>query len=250
MKIAVVTPTTGSPYLAKAILSARLQTVPVDHYVFVDGREYWAKAYEITRQFPHLKVCQLPENTGKGGFNGHRIYAACSHLVNADIILLLDEDCFYAATHAETCSQFIQHQGLQWAYSLRKVVGESDEHLCDDDCDSLGLWGNYAGAPYGFVDTNCFAFTKEALVMLGQVWHNNLYQTDVLVSNAFMEHFPKYGCTGRYTVNYRLHGRALGKLRGWFIPGNSNAKQKHPDGFPWNKPTINESTPVQPQAVL
>ena len=54
-------------------------------------------AYEVTRQYPHLKVHQLPENTGSNGFNGHRIYAACSHLVNADYVLLLDEDCFYEA---------------------------------------------------------------------------------------------------------------------------------------------------------
>ena len=246
MRVAVVTPTTGSPYLAKNILSVRLQSVPVDHYVFVDGKEYWTKAYETTRQHPHLKVVQLPENTGKGGYNGHRIYAACSHLVNADIILLLDEDCFYAPNHAQTCKDFISRHGLSWAYSLRKVVGESDEYLCHDDCDSLGLWGNYAGAPYGFVDTNCFAFTKDALVMLGQAWHNNLYQTDVVVSKLFMEHFPNFGCTGQYTVNYRLHGRAMGKLNGWFKPGNQNAKEKYPNGFPWNTEKVNAKTPVQP----
>ena len=104
MKIAVVTPTTGNPYLAKAILSVRLQTVEVDHYVFVDGREYWAKAYEITRQFPHLKVYQLPENTGRNGFNGHRIYAASSFLVNADYVFFLDEDNYYDSTHIASCA--------------------------------------------------------------------------------------------------------------------------------------------------
>ena len=45
MKIAIVTPTTGNPYLAKAIYSVRYQSVPVDHYVFVDGKQYWFKAY-------------------------------------------------------------------------------------------------------------------------------------------------------------------------------------------------------------
>ena len=246
MKIAIVTPTTGSPYLAKAILSARLQTVPVDHYVFVDGKEYWERAYRLTREHPHLKVYQLPENTGKGGYNGHRIYAACSHLVNADLILLLDEDCFYDCNHSASVARFVSDNSLDWAYSLRKVVGEDDEYLCHDNCDSLGLWGNFAGAPYGFVDTNCFAFTKPALVALGQAWHNNLYQTDVVVSNLFMQNFPKYGCTGKYTVNYRLHGKALGKFNGWFMPGNLNASKQFPNGFPWNKEKVNEPTQVQP----
>ena len=243
MKIAIVTPTTGNPYLARAIYSVRYQSVPVDHYVFVDGKEYWAKAYEITRDYPHLKVCQLPQNTGKGGFNGHRIYAACSHLVAADYVLLLDEDCFYESDHAQSVCEFIARNGLDWAYSLRKVVGESDEYLCHDDCDSLGMYGNYAGAGYGFVDTNCFAYRIEALKALGHVWHNNLYQTDVLVSQAFMQAFPKYGCTGKYTVNYRLHGKALGKLDGWFKPGNEKARERFPDAFPWAKSGLNGLQP-------
>lgn len=242
MKIAVVTPTTGNPYLSKAILSVRYQSIPVDHYVFVDGKEYWTKAYEITRLHPHLKVYQLPENTGRGGFNGHRIYAASSYLVNADLILLLDEDCYYEPRHAETCSQFITEHGLDWAYSLRKVVGESDEYLCHDDCDSLGFFGNYAGAGYGFVDTNCFAYTRKAMTTLGHIWYNNLYQTDVIVTQAFQQVFPKYGCTGSYTVNYRLHGKSLGKLNGWFKPGNLKAKQKFAHKFPWNIPTLHEAS--------
>ena len=250
MKIAIVTPTTGNPYLARAIYSVRYQSVPVDHYVFVDGKEYWARAYELTREYKHLKVVQLPENTGKGGFNGHRIYAACSHLVNADYVLLLDEDCFYEANHAQSICEFISRNGLDWAYSLRNLVGESDEYLCHDDCDSLGMYGNYAGAGYGFVDTNCFAYRIEALKALGHVWNNKLYQTDVIVSQAFMQVFPKYGCSGEYTVNYRLHGKALGKLGGWFMPGNANAKVKHPDGFPWNVPRINEPPSVQSETVL
>ena len=101
-----------------------------------------------------------------------------------------------------------------------------------------------------FVDTNCFAYRIEALKALGHVWNNNLYQTDVIVTSAFQQVFPNYGCTGQYSVNYRLHGRAMGKLNGWFKPGNANARQQHPKAFPWNTPKVNEQAPVQPQAVL
>lgn len=250
MKIAVVTPTTGNPYLAKAILSVRLQTCSVDHYVFVDGREYWAKAYEITRQFPHLKVYQLPENTGKGGFNGHRIYAASSYLVNADYVFFLDEDNYYDPTHIASCVEFIQANGLDWAYSLRKIVGEEGEYLCHDDCDSLGFYGNYCDGRPGFVDTSCYAFSLKVLTTLGHVWYTNEYTADFRFYQYLSAIFPKYGCTGQYTSEYRLHGKTFPRFQGWFKPGNANARSQHPKAFPWNTPKVNEPAPVQPQAVL
>ena len=250
MRIAVVTPTTGNPYLAKAILSVRYQTVPVDHYVFVDGKEYWKKAYEITREHPHLKVYQLPENTGKGGFNGHRIYAASSYLVNADYVFFLDEDNYYDPPHVDTCIRFIEEHGLDWCYSLRKIVGENDDYLCHDDCDSLGYFGNYCDGRPGFVDTSCYAFTLPVLTALGHVWYTNDYTADFRFYQFISAVFPNYGCTGRYTSEYRLHGKTSERFAGWFRPGNRKARETHPNGFPWNKPTINEPASVQSQAVL
>jgi len=250
MKIAIVTPTTGNPYLAKAIYSVRYQSVPVDHYVFVDGKQYWFKAYEITRQYPHLKVYQLPENTGSNGFNGHRIYAASSFLVNADYVFFLDEDNYYDSDHVESCMALIQKNGLDWAYSLRKIVGEDGEYLCHDDCDSLGFYGNYCDGRPGFVDTSCYAFSLKVLTTLGHVWYSNEYTTDFRFYQYVSAIFPKYGCTGQYTSEYRLHGKTFPRFKGWFTPGNANARQQHPKAFPWATPKVNEPSPIQHKAVL
>lgn len=242
MKIAVVTPTTGNPYLSKAILSVRYQSIPVDHYVFVDGKEYWTKAYEITRQHPHLKVYQLPENTGRGGFNGHRIYAASSYLVNADYVFFLDEDNFYGSRHIETCVKFIKEHELDWAYSLRQIVGEDDNYLCHDDCDSLGLFGNHCDGRPGFVDTSCYAFTLPVLTTLGHVWYSSEYTTDFRFYQYVSAVFPRFGCTGQYTSMYRLHGKTMPRYEGWFKVGNKNVRTKFGNNFPWLTPTVNEAS--------
>ena len=250
MKIAVVTPTTGNPYLAKAILSVRLQSVEVDHCVFVDGKEYWAKTYEITRQFPHLKVYQLPENTGKGGWNGHRIYAAAPLLINADYILFLDEDNFYHPTHCESLVKFIEANQLDWAYSLRTIHGEDDEEFFRDDCDSLGFWGNFCDGRPGFADTSVYAFKREAIVTIAHAWYIQRYTADWEFYQLMSHVYPKFGCTGLYTSAYRLHGKTLARKEGWFEVGLQRVKQMFPDGLPWKTPKIYEPPPVQPKAVL
>ena len=250
MKIAVVTPTTGNPYLAKAILSVRYQTVPVDHYVFVDGKEYWAKTYEITRDHPHLKVYQLPENTGKGGWNGHRIYAAAPLLINADYILFLDEDNFFHASHCESLVNFIAKNKLDWAYSLRTIHGEGDEEFFRDDCDSLGFWGNYCDGRPGFADTSVYAFRKDIIVQICHAWYNQRYSADWEFYQVMKEVFPKFGCTGQYTSAYRLHGKTLPRKEGWFEVGLRKAQQAFPNGFPWQTERINDAPPVQLKKIL
>ena len=56
MKIAIVTPNTDYPYLARAIYSVRYQSVPVDHYVFVDVmRSEIAKRSELERMYQGVK---------------------------------------------------------------------------------------------------------------------------------------------------------------------------------------------------
>ena len=250
MKIAVVTPTTGNPYLAKAILSVRLQTVPVDHYVFVDGKEYWHRTYQTTREHPHLKVYQLPENTGKNGWNGHRIYAAAPLLINADYILYLDEDNFFHPSHCESLVDFIQRRELDWAYSLRTIHGEDDEEFFRDDCDSLGFWGNHCDGRPGFADTSVYCFKKDVLVTICHAWYNQRYSADFEFYQIMKQVYPRFGCTGLYTSAYRLHGKTLPRKEGWFEVGLKQVKEKFPDGFPWNKESIYEPSSVQSKTVL
>ncbi len=95
MKVAVVTPTIASKHLKQCIDSVNKQTYKdITHYIFVDGCQYEPEARKILKQSPKTKMIELEENVGKGWY-GHRVYAACSFLVNADVICYLDEDNWY-----------------------------------------------------------------------------------------------------------------------------------------------------------
>jgi len=95
MKVAVVTPTIGAKTLRQCVESVEAQTYDdVTHYVFLDGEEeHGDKIWNQLQGTSKVKTIRLQENIGKGWY-GHRVYAACSFLVNADVICYLDEDNF------------------------------------------------------------------------------------------------------------------------------------------------------------
>ena len=101
MKVAVVTPTIGSDHLAKCVESVDNQTYKdITHYIFIDGCQYEPKAREILVGSSKTRMIELEENVGKGWY-GHRVYAACSFLVNADVIIYLDEDNYLEPCHVQ-----------------------------------------------------------------------------------------------------------------------------------------------------
>jgi glycosyltransferase involved in cell wall biosynthesis len=102
MKVAVVTPTIGSIHLSQCLQSVDEQTYEdLTHYVFIDGeKEHGDKVWHQLEGATRVKTIRLEENVGKGWY-GHRVYAACSFLVNADIICYLDEDNWFDPCHVK-----------------------------------------------------------------------------------------------------------------------------------------------------
>ena len=131
MKVAVVTPTIGSEHLEKCIQSVDEQSYDnLTHYVFVDGSQYNTKVEQKLEGATRVKKVLLEENVGKGWY-GHRVYAACSFLVNADIICYLDEDNWFDPCHVKKMVQKIE-EGNDWVYSLRKIYDKQGNFLCED----------------------------------------------------------------------------------------------------------------------
>ena len=127
MKVAVITPTIGSEYLQQCINSVDKQTYEnLTHYIFVDGAQYEEKVNDTIQGATKVKTIRLEENVGKGWY-GHRVYSACSFLVNADVICYLDEDNWFDPCHVEKLVKKIE-AGNDWAYSLRKIY---DKRNCN-----------------------------------------------------------------------------------------------------------------------
>jgi len=235
MSATVIIPTTGSPELEDAVRSVLNQSYETKCYIVSDGVQHHSKTRIITDNFlerKNLERCFLPINVGANGFYGHRVYAAFTHLIDTDYVLYLDQDCWFDSNHVESCIETIEKNNLDWSYSLRKVYNKEGEYICNDDCESLGKWKTYHGVNH--IDTNCYCIKTSVAIKLAQVWHGGWGQDRVFLS-VLSQHFPKFECTGEYTLNYKVDGNAGSVNAEFFFNGNEVMKQKYNGVFPWRK---------------
>lgn len=229
MKVSVVIPTIGAQHLEQCLDSVLNQTYKdTTIYLFKDGLD--VKIPSFVNNISNIKQIRLDENVGKGWY-GHRVYAACSFLVNADIICYLDEDNFYEPEHVQTLVETIS-KGNDWAYSLRNIVDKNGEFICTDDCESLGKWPVYFNNEIFHIDTSCFAVRRDVAVRVGHSWYGQ-WGADRQFFGTIKKHYPKFDCTNTYTVNYRLDGNPNSVTKDFFEQGNKETHAKYGDKYPW-----------------
>jgi GT2 family glycosyltransferase len=226
----VITPTTGKDTVVKAIESVAQQTIPTEHLIVSDGVPF--KAHNVLRRVPfhsNIQTIDLPENVGGNGWYGHRVYAAMPLMVNADYILFLDEDNWFEPNHVETMINKIKSKDLMWSYSLRRIIDERSQYVCDDDCESLGRFPAFYDHLLNFVDSNCYCFRREYLVTVAHHFYGQ-WGADRQFYQAASKYLPAFGCTGEATVNYTAPERLLEMFR----VGNEQMKQAYGE-LPWRK---------------
>ena len=231
MKVAVVTPTIGNSKLIDCISSVEKQSYQnLTHYVFIDGMEYFPSVEKMIEGCSNIKTVTLEENIGKGWY-GHRVFAACSFLVNADIICYLDEDNWFEPCHVEKLVAKIQ-QGNDWAYSLRKIYDKDGNFLCEDNCESLGKWPVYFNDKAFHIDTSSFAIKRDVAVRIGHAWYGQ-WGADRQFFHNLKTNFPNFACTNAHTMCYRLDGNPNSVTQDFFDKGNEINNQKYNGKFPW-----------------
>ena len=233
MKVAVVTPTIGAKTLSECIQSVDAQTYEnLTHYLFLDGREHESKIWHQLEGATKVKTVRLEENVGQGWY-GHRVYAACSFLVNADVICYLDEDNWIEPNHVEKLVQVL-NEGNDWAYSLRKIYDKEGNYLCEDNCESLGKWPVYFNDSVHHIDTSSFAVRRDVAVAIGHAWYGQWGADRQFFSNV-KKVFPKYDCSNEYSLCYRLDGNENSVTQDFFQKGNEVTEQKYGKNYPWLK---------------
>ena len=247
MKVAVVTPTIASEHLKQCLDSVSKQTYKnLTHYVFVDGKDHHIDVQIETLKQEKVKTVILEENVGKGWY-GHRVYAACSFLVNADIICYLDEDNWIEPNHVESLVEVIR-KGNDWSYSLRNIHNKDGKYLCQDNCESLGKWPVYFDDKTYHIDTSSFAIKQDVAVRVGHSWYGK-WGADRQFFHTLKKHFPKFDCNSKYTLNYRLDGNENSVKEDFFMKGNEVTRKKY-DDYPWTKPIEVVERVIGPGIVL
>lgn len=236
--ITIITPTTGSEQLKAACQSVWDQTYDnIEHIVVVDGPQYKANTYHIIGGSKSTMMC-LPHNTGANNYNGHRIYGAMTYIANGDFLCFLDQDNWFEPNHIETLVNTIE-AGNQWAYSLRKIVDQEGQYICNDDCESLGKWKSVIN-DY-FIDVNCYMIPKLAALSFSPYWYRRARhpqeqpEVDRILSAFMMQNFKTFDTNGQYSVNYRVASRADSVQDSFFIKGNEVMKNNMNGEYPWRK---------------
>jgi glycosyltransferase involved in cell wall biosynthesis len=248
MKVSVITATIGKPQLKNCIESVRNQTYKnIEHFVIVDGKEHWDNVNPILfdATFPRGesssdRLIVLPDPTGKDRFNGHRIYGAFTFLVNGDYVIWLDDDNALEPTHIEKLVNLVQSKNLDWAFSFRQIVDDDGKHICNDDCESLGMWRSVLN-DY-FVDLNCFFIKKEVALAMSPVWYRKAREPGVIeidraISAVLMNERNKlkFDCTREYTLKYRVGSTGISVKAEFFLRGNEAMLKHYNNELPWKK---------------
>ena len=250
MKVSVITPTTGNPFLKECIESVRNQTYKnIEHIVVVDGKSRWEQAEKVLFEaaFPRGesssdRLLVLPYPTGTDRYNGHRVYGGTTYFADGDYHLWLDDDNVLEPDHVEKLVNLVQEKNLDWAYSLRKIIDKDGNVLCLDDCESLGIWASILHPEDYFVDVNCYFVKKQVAVGITPVWYRKFrepgqMEIDRAIASVLMHQNNKlkFDCTRDYTVRYRVGNTGLSVQAEFFLKGNEAMLQRHNNKLPWKK---------------
>jgi tetratricopeptide (TPR) repeat protein len=236
--VTVITPTIGTRYLPQAIESVQAQTYPLlEHLVVADGPEHHEAVRAcLPRQPRHpVHLLMLPQNTGGGGFNGHRVYGATPNLVNGRFVAFLDEDNWFEPDHIASLMARISAEGLDWAYALRRLVTVDGQFIANDDCESLGKWPKWKNPANHLVDANCYLIRRDIAIATSSLWYRTLrneQSPDFVLCQRLLRDHPRCETNGRYTVNYRVSPTA-GAQPDFFLAGNAAMRERYSGTFPW-----------------
>lgn len=230
--IGILTPTTGSPELLDCLRSVQAQTLPVRHYLVIDGTQHFDAVARHLNQLDntaHIRKIVLEENVGKGWY-GHRVYASVPCLMNVDYVCYLDEDNWLLPHHVESLYRTLQESRAHWAYSLRKIYNKDRTYLLDDQCESLGHWPSFHN--YQHIDTSCYFLSTAIARTVGPAWYGQA-RADRQFFAALRQYRPSYACSRQHTVCYRLAGNPGSVTGGFFAVGNRVMSERYPTGYPW-----------------
>ena len=251
MRVAVITGTIGSTTLRETVESVQSQTVPVDHWIVVDGKEFERDVIKILGKMPKYTgtkytqhIIVLPKNTGGDGYLCHRINGALPWLVDSDYICYLDEDNAFRPDHVKHLLESIKTTpGARWAHSFRSIIDDDGTTICNDSCESLGgLSHTVIDRNDRLIDTNCYMLERELAVQICPLWNVKARQpgqleADRQVCRVLMQREPIYGVSRSYSVLYRTSNRHDSVATDFFKNGNA-ILGRGVGGYDATKPTM------------
>jgi hypothetical protein len=147
MDLTIITPTTGTPELAKNMRAVGEQGIK--HLVVWDGHPFPFPSalpeYPDTRHVVlHSNTGKHPE-TGKVHYYGHRIYSGFTFLVNTKWVMFLDEDNHITPDFAEKIAPLLAERDGDPAVTFRRIITTKEGDVIGKD--------DFEAIPTRFADT-------------------------------------------------------------------------------------------------
>jgi GT2 family glycosyltransferase len=240
-KVTVITATVANPLLSTCVESVAKQThKDIQHLLIADG-VYVRDAVDkeiIYSDCKYVDRINLPYSIGKDRWNGHRIYAAGSYIAEGDYIMFLDDDNYLEPDHIESCLKAIE--GKDWVFSFRRIVDKHSNFVCDDNCESLGMWASVLHPQDFFVDVNCFFVRRNLAVGISPLWFRKFREPgqpeiDRVLTAALRGNNLKFDSTYKYTVNYTVGNTPNSVQKEFFLNGNAEMLRRYENKLPWIK---------------
>ena len=239
LTVAVITSTIGRDTIAQAHESVRNQTYPATHYIFAHGKNCWETVEHNMGDYmenDNVQMVYLPRANGGNGYGMAPVFALAGYAVTEDICVFLDDDNWYEPDHIETLVKTIEDNNTGWAYSLRKIVDNEGNWICDDNCESLGVYPNSHNQHV--VDNSCYAVKTEVARRFGYAWYVPII-SDRNFFQVLVEAKIPVGSTGKHSVNYRLSKDGTGGMNKEKFEGNNKFMQETYKGnLPWLTPSL------------
>ena len=236
-KVSVITATVGNPLLARNLASVVAQDYPgpLQHLVVIDGPQHEASARAMIGGQQDVMV--LPYATGLDRFNGHRIYGAGAFLAQGDWLIHLDDDNFLQPDHVSSLVDLVQSRMLDWAFSLRQIY-DSNGFVCEDNCESLGLWPSVLRDDDYFIDVNCYFLSRRVALTVAPIWYTKMREpgrpeVDRQLAFALRKHFHNFGTTQKHTLGYHTGNSELSVRPEFFLKGNQIMLSRYGGQLPW-----------------
>lgn len=250
IKFTILTPTIANANLVKLLESINNLTpseeYQIEHLLVIDGPEFQSNVYDMldiiksVNYISRIVMC-LPFNTGADGYQGHKIYASISQIINADYIIFLDEDNTVEPNHICAYFNILKSNKLDWCYCLRNIISPEGNFVCKDMCESLGaIHSVFYNDNIHLIDTSCYCISKDILIKTSYIWNrkglNDGSDPDRVFCDKLLSEYKNFKCTYEHTLNYRTSSRNNSVKQDLFLLGNDRIKHKY-GIIPWENKT-------------
>ena len=149
---------------------------------------------------------------------------ALPFLVDADYVTFFDEDNEMDPDHLRLLAKAVVGAGVDWGFSLRRIIDASGNDVCPDNCESLGSLCHTVCAPTDrLIDTSCYLIARDLAIRASPAWNHRHRADDGIEADRELCRVllgVPHACSRRHSLRYRAGSADTSVTADFFARGN------------------------------